>query len=79
MLLEYSVYVSTFHATRISISNCKMPCLSTFFDSKTKDKDKLIQMGALRIPNWNFHAIKVQGSNNYKSKKKQIMKQRNPK
>ena len=33
---KYSVFVSTFHATRLSISNRKMPYLSTLFDSLTK-------------------------------------------
>ena len=44
--LEYSDFLSTFHATRLVISNWKMPSLSTFFDLLTKEKDKLIQMCA---------------------------------
>ena len=38
--LEYLVFVSTFHATRLAISNWKMPSLSKFFDSLTKEQDK---------------------------------------
>ena len=49
--LEYSVFVSTFHATRIVISNWKMPSLSTLSDLVAKEKDKLIQMGDIRISN----------------------------
>ena len=43
--LEYSVFVSTFHATRLAISNWKIPSLSRFFNSLTKEKYKLIHMG----------------------------------
>ena len=34
---EYSVFVSTFHATRLAISNWKMPSLSTLFESLAKE------------------------------------------
>ena len=63
---EYLVFVSTFHAARPVISNWKMSSLSTFFDSLTKEQDKLIHMGALRISNGNYHALIYQGSNNAK-------------
>ena len=33
---EYSIFVSTFHATRLAILNWNMPYLSTFFDSLKK-------------------------------------------
>ena len=39
---EYSFFVSTFHGTRLAIWNWKIPSLSTFFDSLTKEKAKLI-------------------------------------
>ena len=39
---EYLFFLSTFHAARLAISNWKMLSLSTFFDSITKEKDKLI-------------------------------------
>ena len=67
---EYLVFVSTFHATRISISNWKMPSLSTFFDSLTKEKDKLIHMNALRSSKKNYHSLIVQGIKNSKSEEK---------
>ena len=66
---KYSVFVSTFHATRLVISNWKMPSLSTFFDSLTKEQDKLIQMGALTFSNGKDHALVVQGSKNAISKR----------
>ena len=65
---EYSVFVSTFSATRLAISNWKIPSLSTLFDSLTKEQDKLIQMSALRTFKGKDHALIVQGSKNTKSK-----------
>ena len=53
--------------------------LCTFFDSLTKDKDKLIQMGSLSSSKGKDHALKVQGSKNTKSKEKQIVKEKKPK
>ena len=76
---EYSVFVSTFHATRLAISNWKMSSLSTFFGSLTKEKDKLVDMGDFRSSKGKDHAITVQGSKNTKSKEKQIVKEKNPK
>ena len=76
---EYSVCVSTFHATRLVISNWKMPSLSTFFDSLVKEQDKLIHMGNLKIYKGKDHALIVQGSKNAKSKHKQIVKEKKPK
>ena len=55
-----------------------MPSLSTFFDSLTKEKDKLIQMGSLIISKGKDHSLIVQGSKNAKSKEKQIMKEKKP-
>ena len=76
---EYLVFVSTFHATRISISNWKIPSLSTLFDSLTKEKDKLIHMGDLRYSKRKDHALIVQGRNDAISKEKKIVKEKKPK
>ena len=70
--------MSTFHTTRLGISNWKIPSLSTFFDSLTKEQDKLIQMGALRISDGKDHALIVQGSNNANSKEKKLVKEKKP-
>ena len=67
---EYSVFVSTFHATRIVISDWKIPYLSTLFDSLTKKQDNLINMGSLISSNWKDHTLIVQGSKNARSKEK---------
>ena len=71
---DYSVFVSTFHATRLVVSNWKMHSLCTFFDSLTKEKDKLIHMGVLNYSKGNDNALLVQGNKNFKSKEKQIVK-----
>ena len=76
---RYSVFVSTFHATRIAISNWKMPFLSTLFNSLIKDQDKLIHMGALIYSESKDHALIVEGRKNARSKEKKIVKEKKPK
>ena len=71
---DYSVFVSTFHATRLVVPKWKMPSLNYFLDSLTKDKNKLIHMGVLNSPKSKDHALLVQGKNNVKSKEKQIVR-----
>ena len=71
--------MSTFHATRLAISNWKITSLSTLFDSLTKEKDKLIHMDALISSNGNDHALIFKVSNNFKSKEKQIVKEKKQK
>ena len=40
--LQYSIFLLTFHATRLAILNWKILSLSTLFHSMKKEKDKLI-------------------------------------
>ena len=65
---EYSVFVSTFHATRLVVSNWKKPSLCNLFDSLTKDKHKLIQMGDPIYSMGKDNVIIFEGSKNTKSK-----------
>ena len=53
--------------------------MCTFFDSLTKEKDKLIKMGALRPCKGKDHALMLQGSKNTKYKERKIVKEKNPK
>ena len=76
---EYSIFVSTFHTTRLDVSYWKMPCLWTLFDSLTKDKEKLIDMGDIRYFKGKDHALMVQGIKNTKSKENKIVKEKKPK
>ena len=71
---DYSVFVSTFHATRLVVPKWKMPSLNSFLDSLTKEQDKLIHMGVLNSSKGKDHALLVQGSKKFKSKEKQIVK-----
>ena len=71
---DYSVFVSTFHVTRVVVAKWKMPSLNSFLDSITKEKDKLIHMGVLNFPNRKDHSLLVQGKNNVKSKEKKFVK-----
>ena len=71
---DYSVFVSTFHATRLVVPKWKMPSLNYFLDSLTKEKDKLSHMGVLNSSKGKDHSLLVQGSKKFKSKEKQIVK-----
>ena len=72
--LDYSVFVSTFQATRLAVPKWKMPSLNSFLDSLTKEKDKLIHTSVLKSSKGKDHAFFVQGSEKFKSKEKQIVK-----
>ena len=65
---DYSVFVSTFHATRLVVPKWKMPSLNSFLDYITKEKDKLIHMGVLNYSKGKDHALLVQGNKTIKSK-----------
>ena len=45
--VEYSIYVSTFHSSKLTTRNWKMHVLAVFMDSLTRQQDKLIQMGTI--------------------------------
>ena len=74
MVLECSVFLSTFPTTKLAVRNWRMSSLDAFIDSLTKEKDKLVQMGALKTSN--YHALKNCWSKNSKSKGKQKLNQK---
>ena len=45
---DYSVFVSTFHAGRLTTPGWKMASLNAFIESLTSEHDKLVQMGIIR-------------------------------
>ena len=45
---DYSVFFSTFHASKLTARNWKMPSLAYFMESLTQDKDKLVLMGTIK-------------------------------
>src|SRR5713226_4356753 len=45
---DYSVFVSTFRAGKLTTLGWKMPTLNAFIESLTCEHDKLVQMGIIR-------------------------------
>ena len=45
---DYSVFVSTFHATKLTARAWKMPSLADFMESLTQEHDKLVMMGTIK-------------------------------
>ena len=45
---NYSVFVSTFHSSKLMARNWQMPSLARFIDSLTQEKYNLVQMGTIK-------------------------------
>ena len=45
---NYSVFVSTFYATKLIARTWKMPSLVDFMESLTQEQDKLVMMGTIK-------------------------------
>ena len=45
---EYSVFVSTFHSSKLTARNWRMSTLADFMESLTQEQDKLVQMGTIK-------------------------------
>ena len=45
---NYSVFVSTFHATKLTAQAWKMHKLVEFMESLTQEQDKLVMMGTIK-------------------------------
>ena len=45
---DYSVFFSTFHATKLTARAWKMPKLAEFMESLTQEQDKLVMMGTIK-------------------------------
>ena len=46
--LDYSVFLLTFHVTKMAVQNWKMPSLVYFMQSLTQEQDKLVMMGTIK-------------------------------
>ena len=44
---EYSVYVSTFHSSKLTTRNWKMIALAYFMESLNQEKENIIQIGTI--------------------------------
>jgi hypothetical protein len=70
---EYSVFVSTFHSLRFnSIATWNIPSLADFIESLTQEKNKLINMGKIKI--LKVHALTVQYGNGHQYQKSKYKK-----
>ena len=47
---DYLVFVSTFHAGKLTTPGWKIPTLNAFIESLTNEHDKLVQMGSSDLP-----------------------------
>ena len=65
--LEFSVFVSTFHAGKLTLQNWQMPSLDSFMESLTQEKYKLVQMGTIKTKD---RALEMGVSNSLKGKPK---------
>ena len=45
---NYSVFVSTFYATKLIAQTWKMPSLADFMESLTQEQDNLVMMGTIK-------------------------------
>ena len=45
---DYSLFVSTFHATKLTARAWNMPKLVEFMESLTQEQDKLVMMGTIK-------------------------------
>ena len=45
---DYSVFFSTFHATKLTARSWNMPKLAEFMESLTQEQDKLVMMGTIK-------------------------------
>ena len=71
---DYSVFVSTFRAGKLTTPGWKMPSLNAFIESLTSEHDKLVQMGIIKSSC--DQSLHVSNPKDMKGKGKQ---QKNPK
>ena len=45
---DYSMFVLTFYATKLTARTWKMPSLTDFMESLTQEQDKLVMMGTIK-------------------------------
>ena len=62
------MFVSTFHSSKLTARNWRIPALADFMESLTQDQDKLVQIGTIKSTK--DQALVVGVSNQSKRKKK---------
>ena len=66
---DYSIFVSTFRAGKLTTPGWNMPSLNAFIESLTSEYDKLVHMGIIRSSR--DQALHVLGPKDLKGKGKQ--------
>ena len=70
--LDYSIFFSTFHASKLTARNWKIPSLADFMESRTQEKDKLVLMGTIKpLKNKSLFAVDSKMNSKYKKKDKE--------
>jgi hypothetical protein len=76
----YSIFVSTFYATRESLWNAyKKPSLESFCDTLIQDKDKLVQLGLISITGTSKKSLVAHQKDKSKNPKEQHPRYNNKK
>ena len=71
---DYSIFVSTFHAGKLTTPRWKMPTLNAFIESLTNEHDKIVQMGIIQYSR--DQALHVSRPKDLKGKGKQHKNQK---
>ena len=72
---NYSVFVSTFHSSKLMARNWQMPSLDRFIESLTQEKYNLVQMGTIKSNKDRALAARVLNPSKGKKKAKDSRKQ----
>ena len=72
---NYSVFVSTFHSSKLMARNWQMPSLARFIESLTQEKYNLVQMGTIKSNKDRALAARVLNPSKGKKKAKDSRKQ----
>jgi hypothetical protein len=67
---DYSVFVSSFHASKLTTLKWKMPSLDDFIEALTQEKEKLVSMGSIKGSRDHSLAANEASKPNFKDRKK---------
>ena len=72
---EYFVFVSTFHSSKLTTRNWKIPSLASFMESLDQEKDKLVKMSTIKSRKYQYIATRVLNPSKGKKKSKDSRQQ----
>ena len=73
------MFVSTFHSSKLTAQNWRIPSLASLMESLTQEQDKLVQMGTIKSTKDQSLASGVSNQSKGKNKSKYSKQQENPK